>query len=45
MFFAKHIEKEQQPCCLVDVFIYVFVNEVLRIGNEGVGERDETRTC
>lgn len=29
----------------VAVFIYVFVNDLPRIGDEGVTERDEKKTC
>lgn len=43
--FSQGIFRKNNRRAAVDVFIYVFVNQALQIGSEGVGEREENRTC
>lgn len=43
--FTLHSEGKNPNNNRVAVFIYVFVNDLPRIGDEGVTERDEKKTC
>ncbi len=45
VFSQGMLRKNNNNHVAVDVFIYVFVNEAPRIGNGGVREREEKRTC